>query len=38
MAAARAPDQPWSLDFELDQTTDARRLRILAVFDDGTRE
>ena len=38
MAAARAPDQPWSLDFEPDQTTDARRLRILAVVDDGTRE
>jgi putative transposase len=38
MAAARAPGQPWSLDFLPDQTTDIRRVRILAVVDDGTRE
>jgi putative transposase len=32
------PNQRWSLDFVHDQITDGRRLRILAVVDDGTRE
>jgi putative transposase len=31
-------DQRWSLDFVSDQLTDGRRLRILAVVDDCTRE
>jgi len=33
-----APNQRWSLDFVHDQMTDRRRLRILAVVDDYTRE
>ena len=32
------PNQRWSLDFVHDQMTDGRRLRILAVVDDSTRE
>jgi len=32
------PNQHWSLDFVHDQMTDGRRLRILAVVDDYTRE
>ena len=32
------PNQRWSLDFVHDQMTDGRRLRILAVVDDCTRE
>jgi len=32
------PNQRWSLDFVHDQMTDSRRLRILAVVDDYTRE
>jgi putative transposase len=32
------PNQRWSLDFVHDQITDGRRLRILAVVDDCTRE
>jgi putative transposase len=32
------PNQRWSLDFVHDQMTDGRRLRILAVVDDHTRE
>jgi putative transposase len=32
------PNQRWSLDFVHDQMTDWRRLRILAVVDDYTRE
>jgi len=32
------PDERWSLDFVSDQITDGRRLRILAVVDDCTRE
>jgi len=32
------PNQRWSLDFVHDQMTDGRRLRILAVVDDYTRE
>jgi putative transposase len=32
------PNQRWSLDFVHDQMTDGRRLRVLAVVDDYTRE
>ena len=32
------PNQRWSLDFVHDQMTDSRRLRILTVVDDYTRE
>jgi len=32
------PNQRWSLDFVHDQMTDGRRLRILAVVDEYTRE
>ena len=32
------PNQRWTLDFTHDQMTDGRRLRILAVVDDYTRE
>ena len=32
------PNQRWSLDFVHDQMTDGRRLRILAVVDDYSRE
>jgi putative transposase len=32
------PNQRWTLDFVHDQMTDGRRLRILAVVDDYTRE
>ena len=34
----QGPNQRWSLDFVSDQFTDGRRLRILAVVDDFTRE
>ena len=32
------PDERWSLNFVSDQLTDGRRLRILAIVDDCTRE
>lgn len=32
------PDERWSLDFVSHQLTDGRRIRILAVVDDCTRE
>lgn len=32
------PNQRWSLEFVPDQTIDGRRLRVLAVVDDYTRE
>jgi putative transposase len=38
MPLALRPNQRWSLDFVHDQMTDGRRLRILAVVDDYTRE
>ena len=38
MALPQAPNQRWSLDFVSDMLTDGRRLRILAVVDDFTRE
>jgi len=38
LAVPRAPNERWSLDFVSDQFRDGRRLRILAVVDDCTRE
>lgn len=38
MAVPFAPNERWSLDFVSDQFSDGRRLRILAVVDDCTRE
>jgi putative transposase len=38
MVAPLAPNERWSLDFVSDQFADGRRLRILAVVDDCTRE
>ena len=38
LALPQAPNQRWSLDFVSDMLTDGRRLRILAVVDDFTRE
>jgi putative transposase len=38
MALPQGPNQRWSLDFAADAFTDSRRLRILAVVDDFTRE
>lgn len=38
MTLPQGPNQRWSLDFVSDTLTDGRRLRILAVVDDFTRE
>jgi len=38
MTLPEGPNQRWSLDFVSDTLTDGRRLRILAVVDDFTRE
>ena len=38
MLLPMAPNERWSLDFVSDQLTDGRRLRILCVVDDCTRE
>ena len=38
MAVPTMPDDRWSLDFVSDQLTCGRRFRILAIFDDCTRE
>jgi putative transposase len=38
MTLPQGPDQRWSLDFAADTLTDGRRLRILVVVDDFTRE
>jgi putative transposase len=38
MLVPATPNQRWSLDFLADQMVDGRRLRILAVVDDCTRE
>ncbi len=38
MAVLRMPDDRWSLDFVSDQLACGRRFRILAIFDDCTRE
>ena len=38
MPAAVLPNERWSLDFVADQMADGRRFRILAIYDDCTRE
>lgn len=38
MAVPTMPDDRWSLDFVSDQLACGRRFRILAIFDDCTRE
>ena len=38
MAVPRIPDDRWSLDFVSNQLAFGRRFRILAIFDDCTRE
>jgi len=38
MLIPQAPNERWSLDFVADQFTDGRRLRILVVIDDCSRE
>src|SRR4051812_34067754 len=38
MEVPRMPDDRWSLDFVSDQLACGRRFRILAIFDDCTRE
>jgi putative transposase len=38
MPPASAPNDRWSLDFVADQFVCGRRFRILAIFDDATRE
>jgi putative transposase len=38
MAVPRLPNDRWSLDFVSDQLASGRRFRILAIFDDCTRE
>jgi putative transposase len=36
--AARHPNQVWALDYQFDQTTDARTLKPLNIVDEHTRE
>ncbi len=36
--AAAHPDHVWALDYQFDQTTDGRRLKLLNVVDEHTRE
>ena len=36
--AAERPDHVWALDYQFDQTTDARTLKLLNVVDEHTRE
>lgn len=38
MAKPAAPNERWSMDFVMDVTTEGRRIRILAIIDDFTRE
>ena len=38
MALPQGPNQRWSLDFLSDAMTDGRRVRVLAIVDDFTRE
>ena len=38
LSLPQGPNQRWSLDFVHDQLSDGRRLRILAIVDDYTRE
>jgi transposase InsO family protein len=35
---ATHPDQVWALDFQFDETADGRRLKLLNVVDEHTRE
>jgi transposase InsO family protein len=35
---AERPDQVWSYDFVMDQTADGRRLKVLPIVDESTRE
>jgi putative transposase len=36
--AAEHPDHVWALDYQFDQTTDGRRLKLLNIVDEHTRE
>jgi putative transposase len=36
--AAEHPDHVWALDYQFDQTTDGKRLKLLNVVDEHTRE
>ena len=36
--AAEHPDHVWALDYQFDQTTDGRLLKLLNVVDEHTRE
>ena len=36
--AAEHPDHVWALDYQFDQTEDGRRLKLLNVVDEHTRE
>ena len=38
MAVPKMPNDRWSLDFVSDQLAGGRRFRILAIFDDCSRE
>jgi len=38
VAARRAPNQLWALDYQYDQTADGRMLRLLNIVDEFTRE
>jgi putative transposase len=36
--AAEHPNHVWALDYQFDQTTDSRRLKLLNIVDEHTRE
>jgi putative transposase len=36
--AAEHPDHVWALDYQFDQTQDGRRLKLLNIVDEHTRE
>jgi len=36
--AATGPNQVWAVDFQFDETTDGRRLKLLNIVDEHTRE
>ncbi len=38
LAAAERPNQVWALDFQFDETADGRRLKLLNIVDEHTRE